>query len=333
MLDVLAEANNLRPIFEPLHPEVSAVGRQFGYSYLVRGSQCDELKTMFAAVALGDLSTVWTDYRITPSRLRLEYSHLRSLAELKVLVRRWEQFARRYAAYRNRKARQRTIIKCIRANLMLDWLHANFDARIVLLMRHPCAAVESRLRFAGQWDPFPLLQRYQKDSALMGTSLQEQVNLLTRRLSRAEALTAVWCIENVIPAAQAASNGYVVAFYEELLEQPRAEWTRIVQGLGLAEVPGDDLLRRPSQQSAVVLQKRDKIETYTKSYARWRERLSPVELAEIEGVLKAFGIDFYNIAEDRPDRAVFARRYLTKEGRTAGSSTGTFSSDFPTSRQ
>jgi hypothetical protein len=333
MLDVLAEANGLRPVFEPLHPEVSAVGRQFGYSYLVRDSHCAELKNMFAAAAHGALSTVWTDYRIQPGRLRLDYGQLRSLAELKGVLRRWRQLVKRYAAYRHRKARQATIVKCIRANLMLDWVHANFDARIVFLMRHPGAAVESRLRFADHWDPFPLLQRYHNDAALMDGALRGQIDWLTRDLSRAEALTLVWCIENVVPASQVASNGYVVAFYEEMLEQPGVEWARVVQGLGLSEMPGDDLLGRPSQQSAVVLQECKKTETYLKSYARWRERLSPGELADIDGVLKMFGVDFYSVAEDRPDRAGFARTYLVKEDRTAGTSAAGGGPDFANHRQ
>jgi hypothetical protein len=199
---------------------------------------------------------------------------------------------------------------------MLDWIHSNFNARIVFLMRHPGAAVESRLRFAKQWDPFPLLRRYRNDLALMRGPLRGQAAWLTRDLSHAEALTAVWCIENVVPAGQAASNDYVVAFYEELLEQPGVEWPRVVQGMGMMEVPGDDLLGRPSQQSAVMLRESAKGETYSRSYGRWRERLSPGELADIDGVLKVFGVEFYKVTEDRPDGAAFARTYLTDSGKS-----------------
>jgi hypothetical protein len=197
---------------------------------------------------------------------------------------------------------------------MLDWIHANFDARIVLLMRHPGAAVESRLRFADQWDPFPLLQRYKGDSALMTGPLARYADWLTRRLTRAEALTAIWCIENIVPAAQAATNGYLVAFYEELLEQPDAEWTRVVHGLGLADVPSGDLLAKPSQQSAVALKDSRRKEAYSRSYADWRKRLSCDEHDEIDEVLKSFGVNFYSMADDRPDVRAFVQTYLAQTG-------------------
>jgi hypothetical protein len=194
---------------------------------------------------------------------------------------------------------------------MLDWIHNNFDARIVLLMRHPGAAVESRLRFASHWDPFPLLQKYQNDSELMRGPLSAQASWLTTKLSRVEALTAIWCIENIVPAGQAAANGYVIAFYEELLEQPAVEWARVASGLGLATAPSDDLLGRPSQQSAMALQSGEATGAYANSYGRWRQRLEHGDLAEIDNVLKIFNVDFYSTAEDRPDHAGFARKYLS----------------------
>jgi hypothetical protein len=131
-------------------------------------------------------------------------------------------------------------------------------------------------------------------------------------LSRVEALAAVWCIENVVPAGQAAVNGYVIAFYEELLEQPVVEWARVVSGLGLTAVPSESVLGRPSQQSAVALQKGEAHGAYTDTYAQWRDCLGREDLAEIDGVLKIFDVDFYSIADHRPHRAAFAQKYLTK---------------------
>ncbi|MBA3562418.1 MAG: hypothetical protein H0W33_00110 [Gammaproteobacteria bacterium] len=311
LLDALAEANGLRPVFEPLHTDTSSVGRKFGHAYLTRNSNCAELKAMLSAAAEGALNTIWTDYRMKPGRLRIGLKHFRSPAELRVLMHKWRELAHRYAAGRGKKTRCATIVKCIRANLMLDWIHSSIDARIVLLMRHPGAAVESRLRFAAHWDPFPLLKKYRNDTALMSGPINRQAARMNRAMTRTEALTAIWCIENLVPAAQAASNGYLVTFYEELLERPETEWPRVAQGLGLAEVPSATILHRPSQQAATRLHRGSAIgESYVKDYGSWNARLANDDLAQVDAILREFGVDFYTVAEARPNIEAFSLRFL-----------------------
>lgn len=312
LLDVLADANGLRPVFEPLNTDTSTVGRKSAYAYLSRDFECDALKGLFSAAANGALNSIWTDYRFKPNRLHLERKHLRSPNELKALMHRWKELAKRYATYREKKARAETLVKCIRANLMLDWVHANFDARILFVLRHPGAVVESRLRFAEHWDPFPLLEKYRNDAALMNGPLKAQATWLDRKYTRAEALTAIWCVENLVPAAQAASNGYLIVFYEELLERPEVEWPRIVNGLGLDTVPSGRLLDKPSQQAAVQLKPRSATNAdYSKGYGRWQALVTRDNLAQIDLVLQAFGVTFYSAFELRPNVEAFTQAYLS----------------------
>lgn len=317
VLDVLAEANALRPVFEPLHTETSAVGRKYGNTYLSRNSEIAELRDFFLAAARGTLNTIWTDYRVRPARLRIGRDQLRSVTELKSLMRRWLDLAGRYSAYRERKTRTATIIKCIRANLMLDWIRTNFDARIVLLMRHPGAAIESRLRFADHWDPFPLLDKYRNDPALMNGPITGYSARLNRRLTRTEALTAIWCIENLVPASQAAANGYLVAFYEELLERPEAEWTRVAKVLDLDHVPSARALEKPSQQAASRLKADGSNEDYAKGYGSWRSRVTDEDLTQIDSTLRDFDVQFYDVSEARPRVEVFEQTFLANASSAA----------------
>jgi hypothetical protein len=135
---------------------------------------------------------------------------------------------------------------------------------------------------------------------------------LHQELSRTEALAALWCIENLVPAEQANSNRYGVVFYEELLERPEFEWLRIAEVLGTTGVPEADLRMQPSQQSAVRLQKRDGIDdSYSESYASWRKRLSPADLHQIARVLEAFNVQFYSVSESRPNLKLFTRQFLS----------------------
>lgn len=321
MLDVLAEANMLRPIFEPLHTDTSAVGQSFAHAYLTRGAECSELKEMFAAATDGRLRSIWTDYRIPPGALALHGKRIRSATEFRGLVHWWKELGKCYGRYRERIARPATLVKCIRANLMLDWIAGSLNARIVFVMRHPGAAVESRLRFAEHWDPFPLVKKYRDDAALMNGPLSAHAVWLNRDLSRTEALTAIWCIENLVPAAQATANGYLVTFYEELLEHPEVEWPRVVEGLNLVHVPSAQLLEEPSQQSTVRLRKSStEGESYSRSYARWRESLSRRDLAQIDSVLQAFGVDFYTVSEDLPNVMAFTATFLSGSAETSRNS-------------
>ncbi len=312
VLDAVAEANNLRPIFEPLHPETSKIAHEFGYAYLTRISQCPELKTFLTAVANNAFRSIWTSYRSRPVRLRMTRRHFRSATEMRGLLKTWKLLTYRYWTYRARERRDTVLVKCIRANLMLDWINANFDAQIVLLMRHPCATVESQLRFPDYWDPYQLLERYRTDAGLMKGPLGERIRVLDTELSRSRALAAIWCIENLVPILQASANRYQIVFYEELLERPEVEWRRITQGLGVPAVPDADLLKQPSQQAAVRLQNQNTAgEAYSESYASWRKRLTAEEIEQISTVLNHFGIRFYTISETRPNIEMFRQAFMS----------------------
>jgi hypothetical protein len=196
---------------------------------------------------------------------------------------------------------------------MLNWIATHFEARIVLLMRHPGAVVESQLRLAEHWDPFWVLNRYRRDAALMNGPLRPHADFLKGELSRAGALTANWCIENLVPSSQASLKGYCVTFYEELLEQPEAEWSRLVRELDLQHTPHLLFLSEPSQQAARQWGRGGgAVGDYNQSYSYWRDRLPSDALEQIESVLDAFGVGFYRVSEDRPDVRAFTRFYHLK---------------------
>jgi hypothetical protein len=194
---------------------------------------------------------------------------------------------------------------------MLDWIRARFAARIVLLIRHPGAVVESQLRFAEHWDPFLLLRKYAGERALLSGPLASHRDVLAAGLGRAEALTAIWCIENIVPAAQAAANGYEIVFYEELLENPDREWRRMSSALGLQAVPGPVLRQTPSQQAAATWEgSGPETADYAQACGGWRDRLSAENSGQIQSMLDTFGVSFYSIANNRPDTHAFRRSYL-----------------------
>jgi len=148
--------------------------------------------------------------------------------------------------------RKEPIVKCIRANLMLDWLSRRHGWKVVLLVRHPGAVVESqlRLRRGPVWDPEPVLNRYRSDAHLHELTKDRYRRLLSRHLSTVEALAVNWVIENQWAMEQARESGVTVVFYEQLKASPGREWSRVCRTLGLSDVPSAPLIGRPSQQSS-----------------------------------------------------------------------------------
>ena len=47
---------------------------------------------------------------------------------------------------------KRRLIREVRANLLLPWVHANFpEMPMILLLRHPCAVTTSQLKWGAEW--------------------------------------------------------------------------------------------------------------------------------------------------------------------------------------
>jgi hypothetical protein len=205
---------------------------------------------------------------------------------------------RQYRNCRKWRERPRIIVKCIRANLMLAWIAERFHAKIVLLVRHPGAVVESKLRLGGiSWDPAQMLDTYRRDERLQELRGGLYWDLLHGDLTPAQALALLWCIENQVPMAESTANGYLVVHYEDLVDQGPPVWDRISRFLGLQSDGWDDsLLTRPSQQASNVWQGQDAV----RSHANWLNRISPDALAEIDAMLEMTEEKVYRAREPRP---------------------------------
>ena len=179
---------------------------------------------------------------------------------------------------------------------MLGWLRRHCAARIAFVVRHPGAVVESKLRIGGRpWDPEPVLALFRRREVL-GVVGDRYASLLASRLEPAEAHTLIWCIENQLPLACAAADGYPVIFYENLLSDGERQWQRIVNALGLSNNPyGNGILKKPSQQAGSARKKR--VGGDKKS---WMDRLLPQHKEGIQRILTETGVTEYCISESRP---------------------------------
>ena len=187
------------------------------------------------------------------------------------------------------------LVKCIRANLMLPWIARHLDCRIVLIVRHPGAVVESELR--NGWNANFALERFRNDSRLHELTNGRYVSLLARPLNHVEALTARWVIENQWVTESATSSGITVMYYERLRSSDGGEWSRLCSALDLPTVPRIDLLKRPSQQSGAG---RISIPLEQSKTPGWMRALTAGQTDQVRGILDAVEFDTYVVHEPFP---------------------------------
>ena len=299
VLDCLADANNLRPIFEPLHPLESALGARYAYDVMASGDQDETLSRHFHELAAGRIRSRWIDYRgprnlIFPKAARF----FGEPGYAKRWLRRWQKYIHDRRALHASARRENTLIKCIRANLMAGWLSRTLGFRTTLLIRHPCAVVESqyRLRLGALWNPAPVLEQYRANRKLHEVTGGRYLKLLHEELTTLQALTLNWVIENQWPVERSTQDGFVVVYYEDLASTPDISWPYLCAALELREVPDLALLRKPSQQASLS----SKSGYPEPVQPRWRSNLTSDQLDTIQGVLDAAECGLYSAHRPEP---------------------------------
>jgi hypothetical protein len=299
VLDCLANANELRPIFEPLHPQESPIAARYAYEVLASGDENEVLKRYFLDLAAGHIRSRWIDYRAPQNLYRPTLSRLLSdPGYAKRWLRRWPGYLESRRVLRDAVRRKSTLIKCIRGNLMAGWLARTVGFRTALIVRHPCAVVESqyRLQWGALWDPKPVLARYRANDRLDELTGGRYRPLLSAELTMLQALTLNWVIENQWPVERSGRDGFAVTYYEDLASSREGSWASLCAALGLPGIPDQAQLSKPSQQaSGEAGQPAD-----GRREPRWRAKFTSEQLHEIQGVLDAMDCRLYSVDQVLP---------------------------------
>ena len=302
VLDCLAKANSLRPIFEPLHPIHSPLGKEFAHRVMMQGDRDDRLEQFFSRLAEGEIHTRWIDFRAPNDLLFPQPRRLLDVAFAKRWVRVWRSYFRDMIAYRASARREQTLIKCIRATLMAGWLQNDLGFKVALIVRHPCAAIESQHRAGKSWNPNRLIDQYRRDEKLHEFTNNRYREILNSDLTLLEALTLNWVIENQQAVENAATEGYSVISSEHLVMDPDESWPKLCNALDLEAIPGSDLLSAPSQQAS------DKSRTDSDGRRwkepNWRKALKDDQLSSIRRILDATQCDIYSVDQNMPNLPV-----------------------------
>lgn len=249
--DLIASQIRCRILFEPFNPNLVPEYRGFRYfQYMRPGTENAEFCAFARKVFTGEIRNRWIDHQN-------------------------EQIFPKYR-----------LIKEIRANLALKWLHDHFpQVPIVFLIRHPCAVVLSRIELG--WATDKDIKPFLSQPSLVSDYLSGHLDLIRDANTEEEKHAIIWSVNNLVPLRQFRPGELKIVYYENLCTQPEIEMPDIFESIGQRYLSlGIDKTNQPSQttrKDSAVVTGMDKITS-------WKKRLSTIQIKNILKVVDAFGL-------------------------------------------
>lgn len=186
----------------------------------------------------------------------------------------------------------RTVVKEIRANGILAWLDRNVSCRIVYLLRHPCAVIASRIKL--RWDTH--IDAFLAQPRLMEDYLSPCEEIMRGAETDVQKHAVMWCAENLVPLRQMKDFSWVFCTYERLFTEPEKETARV---LGLLGLEFTDSRRMAVNEYSRTCSARTP-EAAVNFLSDWKDTLSASDRNDVAAILRAFGIDLYDVDEVMP---------------------------------
>jgi len=184
----------------------------------------------------------------------------------------------------NTLGNRRLIIKFVRGNGVVGYLHEHFNIpKPVVIIRHPCAVIASQLRM-GRWDDHPHI-----DENLI--KLYPHIKSVIENASSLEERLAVTWAGDVL-AAKLWENNIQIVYYEDLVLNGNVVLEKIFSEWGYNEVPENCLnkLNQPSSTSKIWWTSDSGME----KLKGWNKYLSEDQVTKIFATIKSMGVDDYD---------------------------------------
>jgi len=249
--NIINYKNEYRYIFEPFHENYSNFyNGYFCKKYINFNDNNDLKKEKMNSLLIGNVKGQWVD-----------------------------KFNKKFIS-------KKRLIKSIRAHHLLEWLNYNFPKLpIVLMLRHPCAVANSRMKLG--WDT--PLSDFLNQKKLMEDYLKEFKPYIMEAKTEFEKNIFMWSIQNFLPLKHFKSRDIYICFYENLCINPIDEIKRLFNFLDI-EFSKNDILKKvniPSETS----RKDSAIKTDDNLINLWRENFSSIQIKRANEILSLFNLE------------------------------------------
>jgi hypothetical protein len=181
-------------------------------------------------------------------------------------------------------------VKFVNANLLLNWMLEQFSIKGILMIRHPCAVVESQLRHSA-WNHVNKTNiTFPQQLALDYPHLVEVFQTIQ---TREEILAFEWAIQTYVPLIQPKPEFLYVTTYEKLIQEGQSEVDRLFDFLAKS-VP--TTAYKQLIKASKTTQKVSNIGKNKDPLIGWKHRLTPQQIDNILSVVHRVGIVFYTDA-------------------------------------
>ena len=202
-----------------------------------------------------------------------------------------DSFGKLNEHFTNRKL----VVKFCRAGGIIHWLDNQFDMKgIVTIIRHPCATIDSMMRWADYWKE-PEGEWLQKRRLAYKTNVPENIynrfkDIFQGFTSWEENLAIMWCLEYyfLLEEYPNTNNKWILISYERLLIDGESEIKNTISKLGLDTDSTNIFLSRPSKTASDSLNSTNLEEQIYK----YKKNLSTVQIDQILKIVDTFGINY-----------------------------------------
>lgn len=260
--EVINSRNDYRIMFEPFHSNKVDLLSDWNYrQYLRPNDRRDKYLIPATSILSGNIRNEWID-RLSQQNLEFEP--------------------------------QKRLIKDIRCQLILNWIKHNYPKiPQILLLRHPCAVANSKLKRG--WDTH--LEDFLKQEKLMIDFLGPFKNELENAENLFDKHIFMWCVENYVPLRQFNEGEILVIFYEDVCRDPQNVIESIMLFIGdTFSFEILDKIKKPSalsgKDSAIVLG--------TDLVSSWRKSISDEQISRAVEILSIFGLQEIYAENDMP---------------------------------
>jgi hypothetical protein len=189
------------------------------------------------------------------------------------------------------------IVKEIHANYLIAWILGTFPVtRAVMIIRHPCATIASRM--AQGWTAKDIQDVQYKVKNRAARERYPHLDAICRHLKDpVEALAARWCLMNYVPLSLNPRPFHVIA-YESLAVHGLRDLLPMLSAWNLSTPSA--MQHSLGRASATTKANAMSEGTHQQAIDRWKRVLTPEQIDRILAVVRDFGMDFYTDAAE-PD--------------------------------